>query len=187
AAPPRSARMDRRPEVREPAPDEDEDKGPGTWMIQTGEPLEHAEDPMGMQRPTDRDESTAAEEFADSLSELNEARLVTTPGSPKEVLLSDDTPEARAKPVLRFDEGHDGFSYPEWDYRIAAYREPGARVLVAQPAHGDMAWVERTLAAHRAMLDAIRRRFEMLRAQRMRLRRQPEGDEIDLDAYTESV
>ena len=185
-APPRSARMDRRPEVREPAPDEDEDNGPGTWMIQTGEPLEHAEDPIGMQRPTDRDESTAAEEFADSLSELREARLVTTPGSPKEILLSDDPPEARIKESAPLMQDTQGIVYPEWDYRTAAYRDPGARVIVAQPVAGDMAWVERTLVAHRAMLDAIRRRFEMLRAQRMRLRKQTDGEELDLDAYTES-
>jgi nitric oxide reductase NorD protein len=184
--PPRSARMERRPEVREPEPDEDENKSPGTWMIQTGEPLEHAEDPIGMQRPTDRDESTAAEEFADSLSELREARLVTTPGSPKEVLLSDDPPEARVKESAPLMEGTQGIVYPEWDYRTATYRDPGARVIVAQPVDGDMAWVERTLVAHRAMLDAIRRRFEMLRAQRMRLRKQTDGEEIDLDAYIES-
>lgn len=32
------------------------------------------------------------------------------------------------------------------------------------------------------MLDAIRRRFEMLRARRIRLHRRPDGDELDIDA-----
>src|SRR5690606_25496714 len=36
-----------------------------------------------------------------------------------------------------------------------------------------------------AMLDAVRRRFEMLQARRQRLRRRTDGDEIDLDAYIE--
>src|SRR5690606_27479118 len=70
AALPRSARLPRRPDVREAKPDEDEDRNPGTWMVQTATPNEAAEDPMGMQRPTDRDETTASEEFADALSEL---------------------------------------------------------------------------------------------------------------------
>ena len=36
------------------------------------------------------------------------------------------------------------------------------------------------------MLEAIRRRFEMLRAQRRRLRKQLDGDELDLEAYIDS-
>ena len=68
-----------RDEGREPAEDEDDDsERQGAWMVQTSEPHEAAEDPIGMQRPTDRDESTAAEEFADSLSELPEARLIVS-------------------------------------------------------------------------------------------------------------
>ena len=184
--PPRSARMDRRPQVREALPDEDEEKKPGAWMMQLSEPHETAEDPMGLQRPTDRDETTAAEDFAESLSELNEARLVSTPGTPKEILLSDDAPEARAKQTAQIDRAAKGIAYPEWDYRIGAYRDPGARVFVSESDEGDPAWVERTLAEHRGMLQEIRRRFEMLRAQRTRLRKQNEGDDIDLDAYIES-
>src|SRR5690606_37000060 len=85
--PDRSASLSRRPKVRDASPDED-DKDPGAWMIQTAEPLEHAEDPMGMQRPVDKDEQKAPEEFADSLSDLPEARLVSTPQPAPEVLIS---------------------------------------------------------------------------------------------------
>ena len=76
-----------------------------------------------MQRPTDRDAQTAAEEFADSLSELPEARLVSTPGRPKEVLLSDDPPDARAKRGGgRGSRGKAQLRYPEWDYRSGLSR-----------------------------------------------------------------
>ena len=54
------------------------------------------------------------------------------------------------------------------------------------PQSGPQQWVDRTLAEHRSMLDAIRRRFEMLRAQRTRLRKQQDGDELDLEAYIDS-
>lgn len=182
----RSARMTRRPEVRESDDDEDDER-PGAWMIQSAQPQEHAEDPFGMQRPTDRDEQTAAEEFASSLSELSQARLVSTPGRSKEVLLSDDPPDARAKRTLEsvVDEPAQ-VTYPEWDYRVKAYRNPGATIKLLPAPLGPQPWVDATLAEHRAMLDAIRRRFEMLRAQRTRLRRQLDGDEIDLEAYIDS-
>lgn len=183
---PRGARLERRPEVREAAEDED-DQEPGAWMIQSAQPEQHIEDPMGAQRPTDRDEQTAAEEFADSMSELPEARLVSTPGRPKEVLLSDDPPDARATaeggaPA----EGESRISYPEWDFRVNAYRDAAATVRTFRAQPGLQSWVDRTLSEHHAMLTAIRRRFEMLRAQRVRLRKQLEGDELDLGAYIDS-
>ncbi len=183
---PRSARLPRRPDVRKADEDEDDNRR-GAWMIQSAQPQEHAEDSYGMQRPTDRDEQTAAEEFADSLSELAEARLVSTPGPPKEVLLSDDPPGARATRIIDTSkEGESSISYPEWDYRIDAYREPGATIRLLPPQCGPQQWVAQTLTEHRSMLDGIRRRFEMLRAQRNRLRKQLDGDELDLEAYIDS-
>jgi nitric oxide reductase NorD protein len=184
---PRSAHLARRPQVRE-ADDEEDATQPGAWMVQTAQPHEKAEDPMGLQRPTDRDASTAAEDYADALSELPEARLVSTPGKPKEILLSDDPPEARAKreSSQQSTEKSEQLHYPEWDWRAGAYRDPGATVLLSAAADGEQKWVDDTLAQHRGMLHEIRRRFELLRAQRVRLRRQLDGDDIDLDAYIES-
>src|SRR5690606_20001647 len=85
---PRSAKLRRRPRVRPPGDGEDEAQS-SVWMVQTSEPLEHAEDPMGLQRPTDRDEGADPSGLADSLAELPEARLVRTAQPAKEVLLSD--------------------------------------------------------------------------------------------------
>lgn len=181
----RSARLPRSPEVREPEEDEDDDRQ-GAWMVQTSEPHEQAEDPVGMQRPTDRDEDSAAEELADAVSELPEARLVSSPSRPKEVLLSDDTPASRAKRASAVLAREAQLQYPEWDCKLGAYREPGATVHLSTAQEGQQEWVERTIAAHRAMLELVRRRFEMLRARRIRLRKQLEGEEIDLQACIDS-
>lgn len=183
---PRSAKLGRTPRVREANEDEDDDRQ-GAWMVQTAQPHEQAEDPVGMQRPTDRDEATASEELADALSELPEARLVTTPGKPKEVLLSDEPPTSRA---IRADKAahasEQRLHYPEWDYRVRAYQEPGTTVWVRTADEGPQSWVDRTLHEHRATVRLVQRRFEMLKAQRMRLRKQMDGDDIDLDAYIEA-
>src|SRR5690554_6253319 len=183
----RSSRLERRPEVREALEDEDEDQEPGVWMVQVEDSHPNAEDPLGLQRPTDRDEDTKAEEYADLVSELAEARLVSTPGRPKEVLLSDDPPDARSQRELKaaIQEGR-GFNYPEWDYRARVYHNPGATVRLLTPHKGSQQWVDKTLQTHKSLLDVIRRRFEMLRARRVLLRKQIDGDEIDLEAYTDS-
>lgn len=183
----RSSRLDRRPEIREPEEGEDDDKTPGPWMVQPDHPHEHAEDPMGLQRPLDRDEDASAAEFGELLSELPNARLVSTPGRPKEVLLSDDPPEARARAAPKANIGHkSGISYPEWDYRKGVYRSPGATVWPLPAQSGPQHWVDSTLDDYHAMLGDIRRRFEMLRAEPVVLRRRLDGDEIDLEAYLEN-
>jgi nitric oxide reductase NorD protein len=184
---PKSARMGRRPDVRKPDPNEDDER-PGAWMVQTTAPHEQVEDPMGLQRPTDRGKEVAAEDHADALSELREARLVTTPGQPKEILFADDGSDAQAHAdALRVarDQGTE-LSYPEWDFRRQMYRTPGATVRLVAADLGPEAWIARTLREHQAMHDAIRRRFEMLRAHRQRLRKQQDGDDIDLEAWVEA-
>lgn len=102
---------------------------------------EHAEDPLGLQRPADRDEESSADEFADSVSELPKARLVAAPGRPKEVLLSDDPPPARAKHATDVRVETEAIAYPEWDYRIGAWRTPGAHVHCLDPQLGPQQWV----------------------------------------------
>lgn len=187
---PRSARMTRRPEVRAPVEDED-DGTPGAWMVQTAQPHEQAEDGMGVQRPTDRDASTAAEDFAEALSELPEARLIAAPGTPKEVLISDDPPDALARKALAQASATPQAAatvlhYPEWDWRTQTYRQPGAAVHLSEALPGPQQWLDETLRERRAMLHEVRRRFELLRARRVRVRRQLDGDEIDLEACVES-
>ncbi|TFL15298.1 VWA domain-containing protein [Pusillimonas caeni] len=183
--PPRSARMPRRPKERKADKDEDK-RSQGTWMVQTAPPLEQAEDPRGMQRPVDRDEDTPAEEFADALSELDEARLVSTPGAAKEVLLSDDPPDKRSlRKTKPADTPAHRLRYPEWDYRQGGYRLPGAAVHLLTAQTGDQQWVNQTLEQYQTVLEAIRKRFDALRAERVWLRRQMDGNEIDLDAFIE--
>ena len=144
---------------------------------------------MGLQRPVDRDEQTDADHFGDLVSELPEARLVATPGRPKEVLLSDDPPTSSAQLQLAATTVEQGIRYPEWDYRSGRYSETGARVRLQPGAAGSQQWVDSTLARHRGMLNLIRRRFELLRAQRVWQRKLTDGDEIDLaaviDAYAD--
>lgn len=190
-ATPRSARLARRPQARAPVEGEDEQASPGPMMVQTAQPHEQAEDAMGLQRPTDRDAKTAADDFADALSELPEARLVSTPAPVREVLLSDDPPPP---PTLRGGAGAPAAGagrgevsvYPEWDWRTAAYRARGASVTVGAALPGPQLLVDAMLRKHGSVLQSIRRHFELLRAQRVRLRQQSDGDDIDIQGWIDN-
>ena len=153
-------------------------------MIQASAPHEVAEDPFGLQRPTDRDAQTAADEFAESLAELEQARLVSTPGAPKEVLLSDDPPDAACETRCRRGcrRHRDRSTTPNGTTASRPTVTQAPPSACCRPHAGPQSWVDDTLAEHRSMLDAIRRRFEMLRGQRMPLRRQLDGDDVDLEA-----
>lgn len=187
AEPTRSSRLLRRPEVREAREDEDDDGDPGIFMVQADEPHQHAEDPFGLNRPVDKDEDISADDYGDMLSELSEARLVSTPGRSKEVLISDDPPDSNTAMQLKTAiREQQGLRYPEWDYRIQAYRQPGATLHVLPNLPGSQQWVDATLDEHRSLLNQIRRRFEILSAQRVTRRKQLDGDDIDLQAYIDS-
>ncbi len=185
----KSARLTRTPRVREAADGEDDTK-PGAWMVQTSQPHETAADAYGLQRPTDRDVDTAAEDFAEDLSDLAEARQIATPGQASEILLAEEAPEAPARragqALAEKAAGSGVFDYPEWDFSAAGYRQIGARVHVEPAVCGDPAWVRATLEEHRALLASVRRGFELLKAERSELRRQLDGDEIDLEALVEA-
>ena len=181
----RVAEMRRRPRIREAAEDED-DSGTGTWVIRPDEPQESVEDPFGLQRPTDRADEVDQEALGDSLSELPEARVVRTPGQAKEVLRAgDELPRAPRETVAEILQG--AISYPEWDYRSATYRQPGAIVREATPLLGDRHWVQGALARHRRLVWRVRTRFERLRPRRIRIGRQAEGPELDIAEYVNAA
>ena len=147
--PGRAAVLRRRPHVR-PARDDEDDAAPGTWMVRFDDPMESAEDPMGLERPADQDDSADAGELADALSELPEARVVRTPGTPREVLEGDAAPRAAVAGDPSARAGPGGIAYPEWDHRLAAYRHPGAIVRPALATIGGGEWAERVLDRHAA-------------------------------------
>lgn len=176
-------KLRRRPRIR-PSPDDEDDGRPGMWMLQLDDPQEHAEDPMGLQRPADRDAEKDADELADSLAELPEARLVTAPGPPAEVLTSDDPPPRTALQPDTVPQ-RVGIAYPEWDHRITAYLPAHAVVREHRVQPGDARWLEGVLRRHARDVEQVRRRFERLRPQRVRLGRQLDGDDVDIAAYTQ--
>lgn len=180
-APRRAAALHRTPRARQAQEDED-DASPGTWMVRADDPMESVEDPMGLQRPADQDTSADPRELADSLSELPEARVVRTPDAPREVLASDDVPRAHAAESGREGSGP-GITYPEWDHRVAAYRDAAVVVRPGLAPEGSGEWVERVIERHAAMVRRVRRRFDRLRPRRVRLGRQPDGPDVDLDTY----
>lgn len=181
--PARTTTMPRRPRARAASADED-DAQPGPWMVQTSQPHEHAEDPLGLQRPQDCDTDGAIAGLADSLAELESARLVRTPERAGETLVGPDAPPRLEGTGHRAETRH-AIEYPEWDYRLAAYRSRAARLHVVRAPAPPSPWADAVLARNQATLREIRRRFGALRPHRHTFKHLADGDDIDCDALIE--
>jgi nitric oxide reductase NorD protein len=78
------------------------------------------------------------------------------------------------------------FVYDEWDYRRNDYRKNWCEMRESLVEAGEEDFVNRTLSERHGMVSKVRRQFEMLRLENRVLRRQKEGEEIDLDAVVEA-
>jgi nitric oxide reductase NorD protein len=74
------------------------------------------------------------------------------------------------------------FVHDEWDYRRNAFRAGWCHLYEHRVAEGDRDYVPAVRHRHRALIAQLRRRFEALRGEDRILRRQPDGEEVDLDA-----
>ena len=78
------------------------------------------------------------------------------------------------------------FLYKEWDYRRQRYKKNwcALRELDVTPMRNS--FVDDTLAKYTGLVKSIRRTFEILRGEDKKLKKQPYGDDIDIDALVEA-
>jgi nitric oxide reductase NorD protein len=76
--------------------------------------------------------------------------------------------------------------YNEWDHARRHYRKDWCvlRERDVHPQHND--FVARTLRKHRDLLGSLRRSFEALRSEDRLLKKQPYGEDVDIDALVEA-
>jgi uncharacterized protein YegL len=78
--------------------------------------------------------------------------------------------------------------YPEWGEDIGAYRANWARIREQSQTGTSLAFFRDTMEKHTGLLKKIRREFQMLRPEGfIRLKRQYDGDDLDLDACMEYI
>ena len=77
----------------------------------------------------------------------------------------------------------DPVRYPEWDYRLQVDRPEWCTVLESRAPSGDAAAIDALVAANKPLAGRLRRLIEALQPEGVqRLRRQEEGDDLDLEA-----
>jgi hypothetical protein len=78
--------------------------------------------------------------------------------------------------------------YPEWDYNSQSYRPDWVSVYEALHPQGDASEIDRLLAKHAALAKQLKRLLDLLKPQqKVRIRFQEEGSELDLDVALRSL
>jgi nitric oxide reductase NorD protein len=80
-----------------------------------------------------------------------------------------------------------GIEYPEWDCELGTYTRPGATIRPHEAELGDLEWARQVLAWQGPVVRRLRAEFERLRARRIRMTAQRDGDELDLAACVRSL
>ena len=75
---------------------------------------------------------------------------------------------------------------PEWDHSIRQYRRDWCHIFVRDIVAGDVHFAQQILTRHNGLVKQLRRTFEALREGHQRHKREPCGDDIDLDAAVEA-
>ena len=129
---------------------------------------------VNVDRAEDDREDEDAQKAADDLEELTVAQRSGKPATRLRFDL-DLPPEALDASRLS-----SGLTYPEWDYRGAAYLPDQCRVFASNASEtGDLWAPDDTMRRH---VRFVKRRFEALRPRHQLLRAQVDGHDLDLDA-----
>ena len=132
-------------------------------------------------------------ELSDDMQQLLESILQDLGRIPDEYLEAagpdysqEDKTSAELMETDLSENSHPAWLYDEWDHSRQKYRKDWCqlRELEVRPVHDG--FVQKTLNKHRSLLKHLHRTFEALREDNRRIKRQPYGDDVDLDAVIEA-
>jgi nitric oxide reductase NorD protein len=145
------------------------------------EKAECLEETSGLSRK--RDDEDELEEHAEALQEVDMQQVVRSHERPRSIYRSDVILDGLN---LEIDDQAPaaGIPYPEWDYRKRAYK-PAWCLLQEYRSRGRQThpdWIVATEQKHSALVARLKRQFATLTSEFLKLKRQPSGDDFDIDA-----
>ncbi|MFQ5480098.1 MAG: nitric oxide reductase activation protein NorD [Thermodesulfobacteriota bacterium] len=141
---------------------------------------------VNVTRPFDDEPEDDMNKKAESMDEITTATIARSTNAffdaelEKAALYDDDTDK---KP------GHDAevFHYNEWDYRKKSYRENYATLTESTAEDSDRGFSDKVLKERSGLIKQLRRQFEILNPELRPLKRQIDGNDVDIDAVVASM
>jgi nitric oxide reductase NorD protein len=88
---------------------------------------------------------------------------------------------------ITLEESGGGIKFDEWDYRRSGYRKGWCTLFVRDIHPSVEPFVQSTLNRYGGYVGILRKKFELIRNQTRILKRQKEGEDIDIDAFVEAI
>ncbi len=157
-----------------------EDDGHGADMpIHAFEKTECLDETSGLSRK--RDDEDELEDHAEALEEVDMGQVVRSHERPRSIYRSDIILDGLN---LEIDDEAPaaGIPYPEWDYRKGAYKPDWCLLQETRNREMHPEWIAATEEKHSALVARLKRQFASLTSDFLKLKRQPSGDEFDIDA-----
>ncbi len=100
----------------------------------------------------------------------------------------DETDEDKSRDVWKGSYHEKGaFLYDEWDFKRQSYRKQWCVLREIDINKQPVDFIDATLRKYKGLVHEIRRTFEVLRGEDKLLKRQPFGDDVDIDAVVEAI
>lgn len=147
--------------------------------IHTFEKAETLEEYSGLDRKTDDDDEL--EDHAEALRSLQMTQVMRSQERPRSIYRADVVMEGLSLDVADNAAGT-GIPYPEWDFQKQCHKPAWCFVRQNSVQEADEAWVRTTERKHRASILDLRKKLAALATQTQRAKRQPFGEELDIDA-----
>ena len=156
------------------------DDGHGADMpTHTFEKAETLEETSGLSRK--RDDEDELEEHAEALKEVDMKQVVRSHERPRSIYRSDVILDGLNLETNDSAPGH-GIPYPEWDYKKRAYKPDWCLLQETRNCESHPDWIAATEKKHEVLVARLKRQFASLTSEFLKLKRQPSGNDFDIDA-----
>ena len=147
------------------------------------EKVETVEEFSGVWRGFDGDDSLQTDE--DALNDLNLKHLVRTNEVAKSIYQANFRDLANIAESASTEEDDICLTYKEWDYSKKRYKPDHCKVFLKKTSGRDLIYAQKYLSENTKNLSALRRKFAQIHQKRQIVRKQPDGENIDLDSLVD--
>jgi nitric oxide reductase NorD protein len=105
----------------------------------------------------------------------------------KKIRAEIDSPPTDLQVELTEEDKQGAFLYDEWDYLAGNYRADWCALKEREVPKVSRQFIEETLEKYSHLISSVRRQFELFRPEYRKLKRQRDGEEIDIDAFIEAL
>ncbi len=152
-------------------------------LLHNFEKVETAEEYNGVWR--DFDGKDDLEEHQDALDALNMKFTVRVDDTAHSVYQAEFTENTSVAESAGSDEGGFHLKYDEWDFKKRAYKPGFCRIFPKLQTETDPEYYTKTIAKNASTLLGLRKMLVSVNNKMQQQRRQPQGDEFDIDALTD--